>query len=101
MTVTLASAIEESQQSSTLVQIKEEEEEEDTNKQPAIKRTRGQPKSQTKYKGSPKDDPKTEGNFDLLDTCCLCNTCNQCDMGWQMHLLRKIQDVLYSSPPGN
>lgn len=66
LTETLANDIEESQQSSALVQIKEEEEEEDTNKQPATKRTRGQPKSQTKYEGSPKENPKTEGNLDLL-----------------------------------
>lgn len=68
LTETSASAIEESQQSSTLVQIKEEEEEEDTNKQPTSKRMRGQPKSQIKYEGSPKEDPKTEGNLDFLAT---------------------------------
>lgn len=64
----MANAIEESQQSSTRVQIKEEEEEEDTNKQPATKRMRGQPKSQTNYEGSPKENPKIEGNLDLLAT---------------------------------
>ncbi|XP_029686723.1 poly [ADP-ribose] polymerase 2 isoform X3 [Takifugu rubripes] len=53
---TMANAIEESQQSSTRVQIKEEEEEEDTNKQPATKRMRGQ----TNYEGSPKENPKIE-----------------------------------------
>lgn len=58
----------ESQQSSTLAQIKEEEKEEDTNKQPAAKRKRGQPKIQTKYEESPKEEPKTEGNLDLLAT---------------------------------
>lgn len=64
----MASVIEESQQSSTLVQIKEEEEEEDTNKQPTSKRMRGHPKSRTKYEGSLKEDPKTEGNLEVLAT---------------------------------
>lgn len=59
----MANAIDVNDQGSTLVQIKEEEE--DTNKQPAVKRKRGQSKSQTKSE-EPKEEIKIEGNLDLL-----------------------------------
>lgn len=62
----MGNAIDVNDQGSTLVQIKEEEE--DTNKQPAVKRKRGQSKSQTKCEKMPKEEIKIEGNLDLLVT---------------------------------
>lgn len=61
----MAHAIDVNDQSSTLVQIKEEE---DTNQQPAVKRKRGQSKSQTKCEQMPKEEIQIEGNLDLLVT---------------------------------